>query len=571
MVVMNRNKPDGTRPLRVATFYRVSSNKQLTDHDIPSQRRSCEDFYKQKGWVFVKEYVESVSGFWVSANDRDKIQEAKRDADAGMYDVLLCFLFDRLGRKEDETPFVVEWFAKRVQVWSVMEGQQKFEQHTDHLMNYIRFWQAGGESKKTSIRVTENHIQMAEDGLYRGGGVGYGYKLVKSGVFNKKGKELLRIVKDEDTNPIAYLMYDLVYSQGFGANRIAKHFNDPEVNIPTSTGGKWTASAINFILSNPLYKGMPAFGKKRKDDEGKMKTASKEAWVSPDKVVDHLVTVPGLMWDRVQEIRTSRNQDNTNKPEIEKILITKSPLLFVGMIKCGYCGSPLTTTYNSKKYQLKDGTEQKWRQAKYRCSGKALGKVTCEGQTIYSQTKIEETTLEELFAYLDDLKTVDVSEQLKVIKKSNSNDDEKKVKSLKKQFNELEKELGTLMKEVSKSITGKSAFKPELLNNLIEEKQNEIELIKKELDNTESATLHKKIERSEMESLVKLIPVWKDSFHKAGLEKKKMMLNSVIDTITVYRDSIDLKIKLNVHELVQMARNNGSATDLLGRAHRWQR
>ncbi|OPG98914.1 hypothetical protein B2I21_08440 [Chryseobacterium mucoviscidosis] len=302
-----------------------------------------------------------------------------------------------------------------------------------------------------------------------------------------------------------------------------------------------------------------------------MKTASKEDWVSPDEVVEHLVTVPGLMWDRVQEIRTSRNQENTNKPEIEKILITKSPLLFVGMIKCGYCGSPLTTTYNSKKYQLKDGTEQKWRRAKYRCSGKALGKVDCEGQTIYSQTKIEETTLEELFSYLDELKTVDVSEQLKVIGKTNTNDEEKKTKSMKKQFNELEKELGTLLKEVSKSITGKSAFKPELLNTLIEEKQIELEQIRKEIANTETIALQKKVERSEMESLVKLIPVWKDSFQNAGLEKKKMMLNSVIDTITVYRDSIDLKIKLNVHELVQMAIKNGSETNSLGRAHRWQR
>lgn len=52
--------------------------------------------------------------------------------------VLLMFMSDRLGRKSDETPFVVEWFVKQgVQVWSVNEGEQRFESRTGRLTNYI--------------------------------------------------------------------------------------------------------------------------------------------------------------------------------------------------------------------------------------------------------------------------------------------------------------------------------------------------------------------------------------------------------------------------------------------------
>ena len=36
-------------------------------------------------------------------------------------------------------------------MWSVNEGEQRFDSHTDRLMNYIRFWQADGESQKISI------------------------------------------------------------------------------------------------------------------------------------------------------------------------------------------------------------------------------------------------------------------------------------------------------------------------------------------------------------------------------------------------------------------------------------
>lgn len=39
-----------------------------------------------------------------------------------------------------------------IRVWSTQEGEQRFDTHADRLMNYIRFWQADGESEKTSIR-----------------------------------------------------------------------------------------------------------------------------------------------------------------------------------------------------------------------------------------------------------------------------------------------------------------------------------------------------------------------------------------------------------------------------------
>ena len=37
--------------------------------------------------------------------------------------------------------------------WSAVEGQQRSDNHVDKLLNYIRYWQASGESIKTSMRV----------------------------------------------------------------------------------------------------------------------------------------------------------------------------------------------------------------------------------------------------------------------------------------------------------------------------------------------------------------------------------------------------------------------------------
>ena len=122
------------------------------------------------GWDIIREFSEKgVSGFKVSAKDRDAIQEIQRDAAMGKFDILLAFMFDRLGRKEDETPFVVEWFAQNgIEVWSAEEGRQRFDSHVDKLMNYIRYWQASGENFKTSIRTKTRRGQIVQEGKLRG-------------------------------------------------------------------------------------------------------------------------------------------------------------------------------------------------------------------------------------------------------------------------------------------------------------------------------------------------------------------------------------------------------------------
>ena len=100
---------------RVANLYRVSTKKQvdLVKDDIPMQRIACREFAERQGWTVVIEKEEKgISGFKVSASKRDAIQELKDSALKGEYDVLLVFMFDRLGRIENETPFILEWFTE---------------------------------------------------------------------------------------------------------------------------------------------------------------------------------------------------------------------------------------------------------------------------------------------------------------------------------------------------------------------------------------------------------------------------------------------------------------------------
>ena len=240
----------------VYCLYRVSTKGQVDKNDIPMQKQSCRDFAeKQPGWVIKKEFQEQgVSGFKVSANDRDAVQELKTAAENQEFDILLVFMFDRIGRIDNETPFVVEWFIQHgIEVWSVNEGEQRMDSHVDKLMNYIRFWQANGESQKTSMCVKTRLHQLVEEGMYTGGCAPFGYRLVKSGVVNKKGKELMTLEQDPEEVEIVKTIFEKTVMDGYGSYVMAEYINDK--NIFTHNGSRFQSNTIKRILTNSIYCG----------------------------------------------------------------------------------------------------------------------------------------------------------------------------------------------------------------------------------------------------------------------------------------------------------------------------
>ena len=162
--------------------------------------------------------------YYITATDRDAIQELKAAALRNEFQILLVFMFDRIGRIDDETPFVVEWFVKHgIRVWSVQEGEQRFESHVDKLMNYIRFWQASGESEKTSMRIKTRMQQLTAEGSYTGGGVPFGYQLEKRGRLNKRGKEIYDLVINPVEAEWVVEIFEKTVKYGYGSHRLAAY------------------------------------------------------------------------------------------------------------------------------------------------------------------------------------------------------------------------------------------------------------------------------------------------------------------------------------------------------------
>lgn len=372
---------------RVYCLYRVSTEQQVEKHDIPMQREACHAFAKEKGWSIEKEYYErGVSGFKVSAEKRDAIQQIKCVASRREFDVLLVFMFDRLGRRDDETPFVVEWFVHNgIAVWSVKEGERRFDSHIDKLLNYIQFWQASGESIKISIRTKTRMEQLTREGHYTGGITPYGYRLVHRGRKNRQGREVYDLEIDPAKANVMRMIYQKYVFEGMETHRIARYLTAQ--GISSSTEDHWHSHSISHILQNPIYTGVLKKGAVQSDRLAELQIISED------------------LFERAQQQREAyRVAEKSGRRFYQG---GQEPMLFLGLAYCGHCGKRLIRGTGCRRRVRKDGTETYTLRQRYVCSTRLTHKDRCSGPAGYGMITLEETILELVTQLLRNMQDAD--------------------------------------------------------------------------------------------------------------------------------------------------------------------
>ena len=522
-----------TRLLRVAALYRVSTKKQVglalengqIKDDIPLQRRACREFSQNQGWVIVGEFEEKgVSGYKVSAQNRDAIQDLKEAARRKEFDILLVFLFDRLGRIESETPFIVQWFVQHgIQVWSVNEGQQKIETHADKLMNYIRFWQAEGESEKTSIRIKARLKQMTLDGIYTGGPVPFGYKLVGTGEINRKGREIKILQIEPAEAEIVRLIFYKVRCEGYGSHRIAEMLNN--MSIKTHNGARFQCNTVLRILRNKLCCGYFVSG-------------GVESPYIPELAIIELEE-----FEAVAFLLEQRGILDAEKRAVA--LTTKGKALLSGIVYCAHCGGRLNTIqYKNTRYR-RDGSSYVDEKIKYSCYHKSRKLCECDGQSTYDAERVDNLAIELVKKIFSNMKSAPEEEYLQDVFKKHISGNKTNQKRLNIEITQASKQLETLQLEIGKAVTGSSQFTPEDLSSAIKNLKAFIDESKNKL------ILYQDEERQGKEALEKIRPAymqfksWAEEFDNASLEQKKMIMGYIFQRINVGKD-YSINVVLNM-------------------------
>jgi site-specific DNA recombinase len=534
---------------RVWCLYRVSSKKQVNiDDDIPMQKNACHEFVNgRKDWRITNElYERGISGWAKKADERDEMNVIREGAIKGDFDVLLVFMYDRLGRREDETPFVVQFLIEQgIEIWSVKEGQSKIEDHSDILVNFIRFWQSSGESKKTSIRVREAKKQLSEQGYFQGGVAPVGYKIIETDQLHWKNKDrhIKELAIDVEESEMIKLIFTLYVDRHMGYRKIVDYLNS---NGYRNRDGKiFGVSTIQRILVNPIY-----IGKKRYEGfngaEGETQPYNEKLRIIPDD-----------LFNQAEQVRTKRKRKINEQDKSEIPLVGK--LMFSGLAYCKYCGAKLSGNYLYRKNKYK-GIDDYYKSViyRYRCPLNK-GKFDCNHeQNIWGAKKFDNIIIKQVKEILSqlDLKTfIDSSTSQK---KSHINQKERNISNLEKEHLSLQKQLEKLNGEIAKSLVGDSAFTPQQLSGAIEGVGEKIKHTSDKMISLKKEVENERENYSEVNYMANELDNWEAKFDNADDDLKKAMLSRLIDRVHLGKENVEITFNLTLQECLQHAERETS-------------
>lgn len=540
---------------RVNCLLRVSSKQQLHEEDIPVQRVVCKNFIdKMEDWEFNEEYIEpAISGFKVPFEKRKMLHTIYNDARAKKFDVLLVYMSDRIGRKgEEANSYVSALNQLGIEVWSVKEGQLKTTEHVDKLINYLRFWQAEGESIKTGMRVKSAQETMVKAGKFVGGKAPLGYNLVYSGDISNHGRALKKLEINKEQAEIVRTIFDYAINYGYGAYKIAKVLNEEGIK---PINDNWKACTVSQILQNPLYKGYITYNRRQRSGcGGNYEKTPMENWILSEKQIPELVIIPEKTWDKVQELREKR-KSNYKKARDEgngKYEATSTGTLsLMGLIYCGCCGRRLTNASKYDYWTTKAGEKKKKVVGRYRCTNKANATLACNGKTYYRAEEIEPIVYSTVTAYLDSLKKADIYEDILEMQTIEKDKIKKEIAQIEKKIISAKKDIETLELNIPSALRGEIPLSVEKLSEMIKSKEDKIKeheiSVKEKTDELEKMQINQK----DISSIGSIISNWGEIFMESSIPEKKVMLAKLIERIDILDDNINIKFKISLEEYIR--------------------
>ena len=354
-------------PRRVATYYRVSTGRQLNhEASIPSQRKVTAAFCDQNGYAIVEEFVEAKT----ATDDRRPVLQDMIDracAPDHPYDAIVFYAFNRFFRNVAEMELTIRKLRKHgVEVVSVT--QPTGDDPSQILVRQI----IGAFDEHTSREISKNTTramrESARQGFWNGATPPLGYKIVEAERRGQKIKKKLGIdpVEAETVRLIYKLYMDGDGTTGpLGVKETTKWLNSH--GYRTRRGATFGVGPVHKILTNACYAtGQWPYGVRSSRDGRRH---------DPSSVVN--ITVPILIeksdFDRVQA-KLTQNNPKTTPPRV-----VNGPSLLTGIAVCASCGAGMTRTGTTNR----QGRSYSY----YSCAGcQQKGKTVCNGRHIPAAT-----------------------------------------------------------------------------------------------------------------------------------------------------------------------------------------
>lgn len=501
---------------KCVVLHRVSGNTQ----DFKSQDNAIQQYIKDNN-IIVDKYIteEGISGYSNKLYDRQAIKDIEEMALLGELDTLIVFNLDRIGRTTEGNEFMKSMSYSGVKVISVTEGLLNGGNDTDELINGIKFWMAKMESKKISLRTKNGKEATNKNGLYAGGIINFGYKVVNQ-----------RLVIVEEEAEIVRLIFDLYIKEG--KNGTVKYLRENNI---TKRGRQFSQHMVADLLKDTIYIGLKRYNHYQRVSEDptiKKRKLDLEAMKFQDYNEDIRI-IPDEVFHRVQEVIEGRT---TCKKGQKTKYTNKTDVLFEGLLyhRCG--------DSEIRKLHLDSKTDKYGNRIySYRCSHcrrnfyKDVTKTY--GCKRYNKV-IEKYVLEQI----KNLSVEELEERIKDNSNTNIKTIKANIKITEKEIEKKQKALNGAKKELEKIFMGESESNASVISNLITDLENKISELTQNYKQNKFEIENTKVDVEFSKAIIDKYKKFYNLYEIADNKQKKLLLQEVVEQIII--DGEELRIKL---------------------------
>lgn len=341
--------------LRVAIYVRVSTLHQIDKDSLPMQKQDLLTYAKlilgTDDCVIFED-----AGYSGKNTDRPKFQEMMSQIRAGSFTHLLVWKIDRISRNLLDFATMYNEL-KNLGVVFVSKNEQ-FDTSTamgEAMLKIILVF-AELERNMTSERVTATMISRANNGLWNGGRIPYGYDY---------DYDTHDFTSSETEAPIVQLIHDL-YEKERSLVRESRILNSK--GYRTRAGNEWNPVSLHIILHNVFYCGDYRYNVLKEGDRQKVKDESE--WITIEN--HHPAIISREQKQRIITMLDANSRINKKKNNYKSGKYTH---IFSGLCFCGNCGCPMGAAPASLRA---DG----WRYSKYSCPTRRKSATACNGKSI---------------------------------------------------------------------------------------------------------------------------------------------------------------------------------------------
>lgn len=482
----------------VAIYIRVSTTEQAEEgYSLGEQEARLRAYCEAKGWIVYKVYIDG--GFSGGNIERPALSNLIRDAKLNKFDTVLVYKLDRLSRSQKDTLYLIEdvFLKNKVDFVSMSENFDTSTPFGKAMIGILSVF-AQLEREQIKERMGLGRSARAKDGYFHGGGhtpIGYDYV----------DGEL--IINEYEAMQVREC-YDL-FLKGYPISRIRKILHDKGYKY--KEGDWYSDSTVTSCLTTPLYYGMISY-------KGNLYEGRHEPIVDKET------------FDKVQARFDELDVHNPYKRGSRKTPFKPTQLLS-GLIWCGNCGARYYTQHcNARKSRKEKDGFKGWDYYVCYSRSKSNKRMIKDPNCKNKRWRVEfanKLVIDEILKLQFDENYIN-----EIIGNNSDDDNTNDIKIIETRLSAIKNQIDKVMDLYQLDSIPLDTVASRLSN--LNSERNSLEY---ELSNLRE---NNNVSNSTVKATRKLLKNAKSILESDDMDKKRMLVHSLIDRIELYDDTIKI-------------------------------